>query len=755
MLNRSTESVLSTATYNQSSKQKQWLLPLSIFFGIIIVLLLISTIVFAILYGTERISANAYSKTTVIPINSTNDLCLSPYCIKAANDFLEHIDETINPCENFYQFACGSWMKKAKIPSDASYRDTFEEMQNQIDNDIANLLSMPTSNTTVEPNSIINARRLYASCVNEEAIETDDVRVILSFIDTELGGWPILLGSTWDASTFDLSRLLLKLNQYNTFIFFYIMTGIDEQNSTNNCIYIGQSSLGLKDRSYYMNETQITQAYRNYMKSLALVLTNDTSMIDHDIIDIYDFEKTIAQYFWTTAQQYAGDYNRTTFRNLSSLVNTSFDITNHLQRVYLLGNVTLVDEDIVMISELDVLRNISQSITQQSSRTLQNYLVWRFMMKQVDHMPERFRAIKQQFSKVFRGIIAEQPRSIQCTTYVLRNIGFAVSKLYITEYFDKNARREAIRMISNIRDAFGQMINQSTWMDSFSKNVAIEKLQALHEKIGYPNGLDSDNNTDLENRYAEYVFNSSHMENVLTLLRIKAKNSFQKLRKPIDREAWAYMLPTDVNANYHASFNAMTFTAAILQSPFFHKDAPKYLNYGGIGMVIGHEITHGFDSGGRQFDKDGNKIRWWTNQTIDAFEKQKKCIIEQYNNYTVSQVNMQMDGELTQDENIADNGGLKEAFYAYQKWMRTNENMDKKLPGLSKYSAEQMFFLNFGRLWCAVSTDQSAKKDILMDEHAPYEFRVLGPTSNFAEFDRVFHCHPGQRNSRINKCIVW
>ncbi|CAF1440312.1 unnamed protein product [Adineta ricciae] len=748
MFDSSAKKLPKVITSNQSSHRKQWAWPLSIFFALVTVLLLILTIVFAILYGTERIRVDIHS-------NSADELCLTPYCIRAAHDFLEHMDETVNPCENFYEFACGNWKKKARIPSDADFKDTFEEMQKQVVNDIIDLLSSPVSNITTEPTSVVNARQLYASCIDEQSIETDGVSVIQSFIDTELGGWPILLGSNWDASTFDLSRLLLKLNQYNTFLFFDIDVSIDEKNSSNYCIYVSQSSLGLVDRSYYMNDTQINQAYRDYMKNLASALTNETSMIEHDIIDMYDFEKQIAEYFWTTAQQYAADYNRTTYGNLSSLMNTSFDWTDYLRRAFLLGNVTLVDEDVIMVSELDVLRNMSLIITQQSSRTLQNYLVWRFMMNQVNHMPKRFRAIKQEFTREFHGILSEQPRSVQCTQFLSRSMGLVVSRLYITKYFDKDSRKEALEMIDNIRYAYGQMMNQSTWMDSLSKGLAMEKLQALNQRIGYPNGLDSNNVTDLENKYAEYIFNETHMQHVLKILRLKARNSFQKLRKPIDRNAWSFILPIEVNAAYSASLNHMTFTAAILQPPMFHKDAPKYLNYGGIGMVIGHELTHGFDTEGRQFDKNGNRVRWWTNKTIDAFEEQKKCIVDQYNNYTVTQVDLQVNGEQTQGENIADNGGIKEAFYAYQRWTRANQHVDKKLPGLSKYSAEQMLFVNFARLWCSVSTDQAAKNQILLDVHSPDEFRVLGSTSNFDEFDRVFGCRAGQGNHRVNKCLVW
>ncbi|CAF1258071.1 unnamed protein product [Adineta steineri] len=242
---------------------------------------------------------------------------------------------------------------------------------------------------------------------------------------------------------------------------------------------------------------------------------------------------------------------------------------------------------------------------------------------------------------------------------------------------------------------------------------------------------------------------------MLKLLQIIAKEKFQLLRKHVDRKAWDSSPPTTVNAWYDRLTNQITFPAGYLQMPFFDKDAPKYLNYGGIGYVIGHEITHGFDDTGRQFDKDGNRIPWWREETIEKFIERKTCIVDQYSNFTVPNLNINANGDKTQDEDIADNGGLRVAFYAYQKLIKANPNADKRLKGLSKYSPKQMFFINYAYTRCAKMTDASARNYVVSDDHSLGQFRVNGPTSNFVEFDRAFNCKPGQRNSRVNKCTVW
>ncbi|UJR31747.1 hypothetical protein I4U23_019225 [Adineta vaga] len=639
----------------------------------------------------------------------------------------------------------------------AGAQDTFNVLRNQLDNNVVDILTSPQPNETIQIKAISNARRLYSSCVNEVAIESAGVDTVLSIVDHELGGWPILQGTSWNETHFNLSRLLIKLREYNNNVIFNCGTATDDKNSSAYYIRIAQSDLGLEQRQYYLNDTKLNKAYRQFITDLALSLSNSSSTIENDVRDIYNFEKKISSFHWTAAEQRArqNETIRTTISNLSRIFNTSFDFTNYVRQIYLLANVTLLDHDNISISEGEFLRNASLTIAKESPRVLQNYFIWRFMMNRAANMPKRYRSIREQFDRTLRGTSAERARSITCGAYVNNNMGFAVAKLYIKKYFDENARNQSLEMIRNIRSAFIDMLNESTWMDDISKRKAIDKALDIDEKIGYPEYLGSDNVTELEEDYAEYNFNESYIHNILLILRLKAKENFKVFRTPVDRKAWGSTPPTVVNAFYIPSKNQITFPAGILQMPFFNKDAPKYLNYGGIGAVIGHEITHGFDDNGRQFDKDGNRILWWTPETINRFNKRKTCIVEQYSQYLLEQINTTINGNQTQGENIADNGGIKEAFYAYQKWTRLHGNIDKKLPGLTKYSSEQMFFINYAQVWCSKMTNSYAMSRVLAGVHTPGQFRVLGSTSNFVAFDRVFGCKPGQNNSRIDKCTVW
>ncbi|CAF1317966.1 unnamed protein product [Rotaria sordida] len=315
-------------------------------------------------------------------------------------------------------------------------------------------------------------------------------------------------------------------------------------------------------------------------------------------------------------------------------------------------------------------------------------------------MPKSIRNIKEQFDLIFQATSTEELRTIKCAVYVNKNMGFVVSKLYIKNYFDENAHNQSLKMLENIQNSFIDLINQSYWMDDKSKMKTIEKAKTIDKKIAYPDYLVSDNNTKLENDYSAYDFNSSYIHNSFKIHQIKAIENFQFLRK-----AWPSIIsPTTMNAYY----------------------APSQ-----------------------------NQITWWTNETIEKFNNRKQCFIEQYSNFSVPEINMNSNGNQTQDEDIADNGGLKAAFYAYQKWAKNNVNVDKKLPGLTQYSSEQMFFIHFAHVGCTRISISRAFNKILTDVHSLERFRIIGSTSNFDEFDRVFGCKLGQRNSRMKKCVVW
>ncbi|CAF0843396.1 unnamed protein product [Rotaria sordida] len=525
-----------------------------------------------------------------------------------SNSLLESINETVDPCENFYEFSCGKWIKNAKIPAQNSKQNPQSQMKTNLQNALVDLISSSPTNGKTESKAIINARHWYNSCINESAIEEEGVNVILSFINKELGGWPVLLGDTWNESTFDFYRLILKLSQHNHFIPYTVQTTIDRRNSSLRSIKIEPTTGLAVNLISTIRDLEKIETYLKIFQKFAAALTNDLSTIRTDAIDVFTLElRILLSYLRSHTLNIAF---RTTIGNLSRTNILSPDFIDYVRRLYLSANVYLMNTDIVTMISPEIILDITSILEEQPPRTV-------------------------------RGIKA---------------------------------------------------------------------------KVGYPDYFKNDYMMKLEKEYAEYNFNSSLMLNALKLIQLNSKNALRTLRDPVDKNEWMITLPTTISSTYHILLNDITIPAAFLQNPFFNNNVPK---------------------------------------TIEAFHKLKQCVVDQYNNYTLTQVNQQVAGERTKDENLADIVGLKMAFFAYREWARTHRNVDKKLPGLTKYSAEQMFFLSFGHAWCEKMSDAAAKFYLIVDIHSPPQFRVIGSTSNFVEFDRAFGCKPGQSNSRVDKCNVW
>ncbi|KAG5889087.1 hypothetical protein JTB14_004931 [Gonioctena quinquepunctata] len=308
-------------------------------------------------------------------------------------------------------------------------------------------------------------------------------------------------------------------------------------------------------------------------------------------------------------------------------------------------------------------------------------------------------------------------------------------------------------MVDDIRAEFEDILKSVEWMDDETRMNAIDKARSMTSHIAYPDEL-------LDNRKLEEFYDgleldpNQYMRSILNVTLFGTRFSFKRLRQAVNKTDWVtHGRPAVVNAFYSSIENSIQFPAGILQGVFFSDDRPRYMNYGAIGFVIGHEITHGFDDQGRQFDKDGNLVNWWQESTKTAFVEKAQCIIDQYGNYSVPDLKLNLNGINTQGENIADNGGLKESYLAYQNWVQRNGE-EPKLPGL-KYTPNQMFWVSAANTWCSVYRSESLKLRILTGYHSPGEFRVLGPLSNSEYFYKDFNCPEGSKMNPVKKCKVW
>ncbi|XP_046572209.1 endothelin-converting enzyme 2-like isoform X2 [Haliotis rubra] len=673
--------------------------------------------------------------------------CTSKDCVREAASLINAIDFTVDPCENFYEFACGNWMRSRTIPDDKSAYQRFTEVRDSVQLKLKVELEKPITSNDIE--AVRKVKVMYKSCIDEDTITKKGIHVTDALI-RELGGWPVAGG--WDQSKYNFVDLLIKLGLYNNMVL--IDTGVspDDKNSSVHIIVIDQAQLGMPSRDYYLKprNDEHVMVYQNLATDVAVLFGADRTEAEQQMKDMVDFEITIANLTLAQAERRNMDklYHRMTVKELTDSI-PGFDWLRYLKGMFGPFNHTITDSEQVVVYTPDYIRNMLQVIQKTSDKTVVNYMMWRIMMNRVNNLDERIRDSQRDYNKVIFGTKRMPPKWRMCVDYVNNNMGDAVGRLFIDNYFDREAKQNAVTMIRYLREAFENLLRKATWMDEQTRKYALHKAEAILEKIGYPDKMLND--TVLNDEYGDVSFNeTTYFENVLTLLKDRVRDNAFYLRLLVDREEWT-TTPAIVNAFYSPNRNSITFPAAILQPPFYSKEYPMSLVFGGIGMVIGHEITHGFDDEGRQYDMVGNFHQWWTNSSLTKFTSLAKCLVDQYSSFSIN--GDHVNGKMTLGENMADNGGIKASFEAYRKWVSENGE-EPPLPGL-ELSHEQLFFVNFAQGWCSLSTDAALHNQIITDPHSPSKFRVIGTVSNSDYFRDAFKCTPQTEMNPDKKCGVW
>nr|XP_046909765.1 neprilysin-1-like [Dermatophagoides farinae] len=678
-------------------------------------------------------------------------VCTSMECVKTSASLLSAMDLNADPCEDFFQFACGNWVKKHIIPEDRSSLSTFEVMADDLQIILKDLLEqLPNS---ADNSATLKAKRFYQSCMNIQKINQIGVQPILDALQ-EVGGWPVL-DRNWNEKDLTLENLLGKLRgDYNQPIIVEQYVGPDDRNSSLNIIQFDQTSLGLPSREYFLKEqpNKEKDAYLELMIDIAELLGADRDYATEEMTKVLEFETQLANSSMPEADRHdtSAIYNKRTIKQLKQLV-PEFDWMVYLKNFM---PIDIDSNEEVVIYSLDYYQQMGKllkRIMSEDRRIIINYAVWRLMKSILPFLDNEFGVKRAKFRKILFGISADRTRWSQCVELVNKKMGMAVGALFIRDNFDPKSKEIAIEMIHNIREAFNELLNFNNWMDNETRQVAKEKADAINERIGYPELLTNPIQLSKEYNFLE-IHEDKFLQNILNVFRFEAYKNLMKLGMAVDKDSWTTD-PAVVNAFYSPNKNDIVFPAGILQPLFYSHYFPKSLNYGGIGVVIGHEITHGFDDRGRQFDKNGNMKQWWNNRTIKRFRERAQCIIDQYSSYVLEDINANVNGRMTQGENIADNGGLKQAYRAFKKWEKRN-GIEPLLPGLN-LTHDQLFFLNYAQIWCGSMRPEDALNKIRSSVHSPGPIRVLGPLSNSYDFSNAYSCEIGNRMNPIKKCTVW
>jgi len=688
---------------------------------------------------------------------SNDDYCFTKGCIQTAADLLDKLDETADPCDDFYQFACGSFIEETVIPDDRTRTSMFSILGDKLDVQVRGLLEGEIKASDPKPFQM--AKSVFQSCMDKETIEAAGLEPLKAILK-KLGGWPLLEGPAWNEEGYKWYEMNYKFreNGYSVDYLVDFSVTTDLKNSSWRILDLDQPGLGMA-REYLMKglDDPDVQAYQEYMQDVALLLGADKDTVINDIKETIKFEIELAKISLPREERRDASklYNPMKVSELTTLDPTT-PWLEYINTILTTDIVQVSGDEIIIVDVPNYITSFSQLLQTTPKRVQANYLMWRAAAASMAYMNEAADKISLKFSKKLTGKSEEPPRWRKCVGAASGSLANAVGSLYVTKYFNEDSKAEALMMVSEIRRQFERLLDEVDWMDEDTKRQARVKAQGMVEHIGYPSELLDQ--SKLEDLYAGLELSpNAYLGNALNMTVFGTNYAFSKLREKVNKTDWVrHGRPAVVNAFYSPLENSIQFPAGILQGIFFSSDRPKYMNYGAIGWVIGHEITHGFDDQGRQFDEEGNLVDWWHPETKMRYLKKAQCIISQYGNYTIKALdNMKLNGINTQGENIADNGGIKEAYRAYNSWVARN-GAEPRLPGLN-YTPRQLFWVSAANVWCAKYRPKALKLRVLTGVHSPDQFRVQGPFSNMEDFSRDFNCPIGSNMNppKENKCQVW
>uniref|UniRef100_A0A8B9Q4C2 Neprilysin n=1 Tax=Apteryx owenii TaxID=8824 RepID=A0A8B9Q4C2_APTOW len=667
------------------------------------------------------------------------------------------MDTTAEPCKDFYQYACGGWLKRNVIPETSSRYSNFDILRDELEVVLKDVLDKPNSNDIT---AVQKAKTLYRSCINETTIDSRGGMPLISLLPN-VSDWPVATdnwessyGAMWTAET----AIAQLTSRYGKKVLINFFVGTDDKNSTTHIIHIDQPGLGLPSRDYYECTgvyKEACSAYVDFMISVAKLILQERnisfneSKISEEMKRVMDLEKEIANA--TTKAEDRNDpillYNKMTLaqlqNNFSVEINHKvFNWSKFINTIMSTVQISVENTEQVVVYDPEYLIRLKSILNKYTPREIQNYMIWRFVMDLVNSLSRNYKDTRNAFRKALYGTTSETAVWRRCANYVNGNMENAVGRLYVEEAFAGESKHVVQEMIADIREVFIKTLDELTWMDVETKKKAEQKATAIRERIGYPDEIMTDNNK-LNSEYQELNYKEDeYFENIIQNLVFSQKKRLKKLREKVDKE------------DFHSKSYLEVFPAGILQPPFFSATQSKSLNYGGIGMVIGHEITHGFDDNGRNFNENGDLLDWWTEESARNFKEQSQCMVYQYGNFSWDLAGGQhLSGINTLGENIADNGGIRQAYKAYENFVKKNGN-EKLLPGL-EMNHKQLFFLNFAQVWCGTYRPEYAVNSIKTDVHSPGKFRVIGSLQNSPEFSEAFSCTKTNYMDPANKCRVW
>ncbi len=641
-------------------------------------------------------------------------------------------DRSAAPCDDFYQFACGGWMKATPIPDDeASWSRSFSVIHEENEKALRAILERDAGGDTQADAFGVELGDFWTSCMDEKAIEDRGLR------DLE----PELANIDAIADARGLIKEIARLHLMGVGAAFDFDSEIDFKDSTRMIAGVSQSGLGLPERDYYFRDDTRTKDIRaKYVAHVArtLELLGETAALAQGHAQtVLKLETELAAASMTNVDLRDPQkvYHRLDLAGLKKLApDVSWDA--YLDAIGFPGIVA------INVGQPDFLKKVDAMAKAVPASDWRAYLRWHLGRAMSPWLSQAFVEQWFHFRHELTGTKVLQPRWKRCVSAVDEAMGEALAQPFVKEHLGDDGKRAAARMVAGIEASMKGDIDGLPWMDDATRMKAEDKLAKIVNKIGYPA------------RWRSYeglvVDRHSYLGNMERATAFEAKRRLGKVGKPVDKEEWD-MTPPTVNAYYQPTMNEIVFPAGILQAPFYDKHQASALNFGAIGMVVGHELTHGFDDEGRKFDPEGNLRDWWTPAVATSFDQRAACVEHQFDAYVVID-DAHIKGKLTLGENIADLGGVRLSLSAFKK----SEDASPS-PSLAGFTPAQLFFLGFAQAWCANYRPETLHLLLATNPHAPPKFRVNGPLSNVTEFANAFQCKAGAPmvRSQDQRCDVW
>jgi predicted metalloendopeptidase len=640
------------------------------------------------------------------------------------------LDRTADPCQDFYQFACGGWIQNTQIPADkALWNRSFSVIAEQNEKIIKSILDDAAAGKGGDDPVTKKIGAFYGACMDEAAIEAAKTKPLEPILKT--------IKKVKDSKT--LSAAVTELHKHQIWPLFDFSDTQDAKDATQVIAEIDQRGLGLPDRDYYLKDDakskDISAKYATFVENMMKHAGWSAKAAKTAMEDVLRIETALAQASKTRVER----RDPTTMYNRLDRGGVEKAAPHFAWGEYFKG-VGIPDVKAINVTAPKFVEAFDALIEKEKPAAWQSYLAWHAVRALAPTLPKVFVDEAFAFESSLTGQKEQRARWKRCVDATEGALGEQVAQPFLKQKFAPESKEATERYVHEVAAAFEKEVDTLDWMDAATKAKAKEKLKAMAYLIGYPKKWKS---------YDFEVKPKSYLENALAARGWELKRELGKVGKPLDREEWV-MTPPTVNAYYSQQKNHMVFPAGILQPPFFNPKANVAVNLGAMGMVVGHELTHGFDDKGSQFDAKGNLENWWTKDDESKFKAKTDCVSEQYSQYeTIPGVHV--NGKLTLGENIADSGGVKLAFAAYRA-------MRKDAPEVVKaggFTEDQQFFLSVGQAWCFKATDEVLRLRAQTDTHSPPRFRVNGTLANSPEFAQAFSCQEGTPMHRKNACSVW